>query len=70
MDLGAQSERLGEWIHVMAAEEKLKESARKRPTRLPIPYEVVGGIGASGVDQYPKLLTPEDGSVDLALYRD
>lgn len=58
------------WIaHQLQDRVRARRSA-SRLVRPRIPYSVVGGVGLSGLDFYPKLRPIEEDTADLYLYRD
>lgn len=60
---------VAEWIgHILQQRDRVQREAQRwgRPR---IPYSVVGGVGLSGVDFYPKLRPIETSADELDLYR-
>lgn len=66
---GAAPARVVQWLRLGLDQRRRVERDLRRLDRSPIPYEVVGGIGGSGVDFYPRLL-PLDSGADMTLYKD
>lgn len=66
---GALPARLRNWL-VLAGDQRREASATaKRFDRLPVPFEIIGGAGPSGVDLEPRLLPIEAEPGELKLYR-
>lgn len=69
MRVGQLPGRVREWLGLSGA--LVQESRQKveRLKRLPIPMQVEGGAGMSGIDLYPKLLPIETKRGELELYK-
>lgn len=61
--------RVREWLGLSGALGEESRQKVERLKRLPIPMEVEGGAGMSGIDFYPKLLPIETKRGELELYR-
>jgi hypothetical protein len=60
---------LRRWLALAEAQQTESAADIHRLHRLPIPFEVTGGAGASGVDLYPRLLPIETRPGEIDLYQ-
>ncbi len=61
--------RLRGWLEFTDRQADEASRTIEKLDRLPVPFEFEGGVGASGVDFYPKLLPIESQPGELDLYR-
>ncbi|HOE97661.1 MAG TPA: hypothetical protein PK847_13890, partial [Candidatus Sumerlaeota bacterium] len=61
--------QVSRWLEWTLAERSEAAETIEQLDRLPIPFEIEGGAGPSGIDLYPRLLPIESKPGELDLYR-
>ncbi len=69
IDEAALPLRLRDWLGLSGDLEEETRAKLERLHRLPIPFEIEGGVGSGGVDFWPQLLPIQSRPGELELYR-